>query len=189
MQQLWCISYFPLVVFYSSCLDEGCRRMKILHFKHFLATMLNGWTFDTVKIIAYWTLFQHFSLSKKNFSMSNNTTKIFHIKQCNENHQVMACVWSLYYSGSHMFDLDGCDLVDDVIGKTGKRPSIEKVKTCTFCPLGSGYLQENGPPSPPTVDQKRGWCGNSLFSILVQFRSTNELSVVEDTELFLNVSF
>ena len=34
-----------------------------------------------------------------------------------------------------MFDLDGCDLVDDVMGKTGKRPSIEKVKTCTFCPL------------------------------------------------------
>ena len=23
LQQLWCISYYPLVVFYSSCLDEG----------------------------------------------------------------------------------------------------------------------------------------------------------------------
>ena len=25
-----------------------------------------------------------------------------------------------------MFDLDGCDLVDDVMGTTGKRPNIEK---------------------------------------------------------------
>ena len=169
MQQLWCISYFPLVVFYSSCLDEGCRRMKILHFKHFLATMLNGWTFDKVKIIAYWTLFQHISLSKKNFSMSNKTTTFFHIKQCNENHQVMACVWSLYYSGSHMFDLDGCDLVDDVMGKTGKRPSIEKVKTCTFCPLmGTRFKIRFLSPSS-NVATKTVFCLQS-FLFLMKFR-------------------
>ena len=135
-------------------------------FSCYNAKWLNFWQSENYCLLdTFPTLF----FIKKNFSMSNNTTEFFHIKQCNENHQVMACVWSLYYSGSHMFDLDGCDLVDDVMGKTGKRPSIEKVKTCTFCPLmGTRFKIRFLSPSS-NVATKTVFCLQS-FLFLMKFR-------------------
>ena len=42
-----------IVVFYSSSLDEGCRKTKILHFQQFHTAMLTDSTFDKLNIIGH----------------------------------------------------------------------------------------------------------------------------------------
>ena len=124
------------VVFYSSCLDERLHENKnppfptILHHK---ALWFNFW--QTKYYWRPWVCKYNikWSISNSLDSISNDVDK-----------SVTTCVWTLHYSGAHMFDLDGWHPlgVTQLMMSQGKRecyPKKERVKTSTDLDISAFY--------------------------------------------------